>query len=71
MPKEITKDEFLDMLRREVKRAGTQKALAAQIGINETVLSRVLSGREDPGPTILDHFGFEKIKTFTFRKKPS
>jgi DNA-binding Xre family transcriptional regulator len=39
----------------------TQRELAAEIGIHETHLSRVMNEHDDPGPTILKFLGLEKI----------
>ena len=39
----------------------TQRDLAAEIGVNESYLSRVMNERDDPGPVILKFLGLEKI----------
>lgn len=51
-------------IRREAKRAGSQKALADELGVSDTYLSDVLNGRKEPGEAILIPLGLERVVTY-------
>lgn len=51
-------------LRREVKAAGSQKALAKSMGVSNTYLCEVLAGRKEPGEKILVPLGIERVVTY-------
>ena len=59
--------DVLTTLRREVKAAGSQKALAERLGVSNTYLCDVLAGRRDPGDKILVPLGVEKVVTYRRR----
>jgi DNA-binding transcriptional regulator YdaS (Cro superfamily) len=52
-------------LRREVllraREAGSQKALAAKIGVSEQVLSFLVAGSRRPSSRLLSALGYEKV----------
>ena len=50
-------------LRALVKRAGSQRALAAEMGITQAYLSDVLNGHRHPGPAILKFLGLTRTYT--------
>lgn len=60
----MTLDEYLSHMR---KVASPQKDWAAEKKISAAYLSDVLNKRRDPGQSILEASGFEKI--VTYRKK--
>ena len=64
---EITRDEFIALLRAEIERVGGQNELARRMHISITLLSLILSGEREPRGAVLDYFGIEKI--VIYRKK--
>ncbi len=56
-----TQGKLIEKIRAAAVKAGSQKALAEQIGVTPQYLSDVLRGRRDPGKAILDAFGYERI----------
>ena len=61
--------DIITEIRRAADRAGTQKALAEQLGVSPAYLSDVLNGRKDPGDAILEPLGLERV--VTYRRKRS
>ncbi len=62
----FSKEEVLSRLRKAKKSAGTQQALADQMGVSQVYLSDVLNGRREPGPAIL---AFLNLKAETVFKE--
>lgn len=56
----MTADQIRDRLRRAVKAEGSQRQLARRIGISQQHLCDLLSGRRNPGPTVLSWLGLER-----------
>ena len=56
--KRVTKEQFLQHVKRCVKTAGTQRELAAQWGLSPQYLSDVLAGRREPGRKLTNAAGF-------------
>jgi hypothetical protein len=54
--------EIRAALRTEVARAGSQDKLAAEWGLSQHHLSRVLAGLRRPGPTVRDRLGVARHK---------
>jgi transcriptional regulator with XRE-family HTH domain len=48
------------MLRQAIQRVGTSRAFAREVGIGESALSRILSGREPPSGKILRALGLRR-----------
>lgn len=63
--------DWLQILRDEVQKKGSNAALARVIGVHESLISLLLSGLRKPGPTILDYLGLEKVvvTTVTYVRK--
>lgn len=59
--------DILRVIRDEVNRAGSQKDLAAKLGVSPTYISDVLNERKEPGQGILEPLGLERV--VTYRKK--
>lgn len=57
-------DEFLDVLQRMVKRAGSQKAFAIELHISESYLSDVLTRNRQPGIAILQPLGYREVISY-------
>lgn len=52
------------ILRQHIETAGSQKAAARLLGVSETYISDVIRGRKEPGPSILDPLGLERVVTY-------
>lgn len=57
----LSSEEFLDLIRREVKACGTQKAFADKVGVTQGYINDILKKKREPGPKILDALGFRKV----------
>lgn len=66
----MTLDSVIAMLRRECAAAGSQKAYAAKIGVSLAHINDVLRGRREPGPSILNALGLEKVVDYRRRSVP-
>ena len=53
--------EMFAMLEARVEEAGSQKALADEIGCAPQFISNILGKRLDPGPKVLKALGIKKI----------
>jgi len=60
--------DVIKLIRSEAAKRGTQKALADHLGVSDAYLSDVLNGRKDPGESILEPLGLERV--VTYRRKP-
>lgn len=52
--------QIIERLTAEAQAAGSQKALAAAIGISAPYLNDILLGKRAPGSKVLDWMGLEK-----------
>lgn len=59
--KRYTTVQVLKMVRSEVERAGSQRALAREWGISVAYLSDVLRGNRHPGPSICGPLGLKPV----------
>lgn len=64
MKKQLTYEELIALLRRRIKECGSQKDFAATAGISAQYVSDVLHGRREPGESILDALGLQKVVTY-------
>lgn len=62
----MDKSKFLQYLNKLVDEAGTQKALAEKLGINQAYLSDILAGRREPADKILTALKMERVVTYRF-----
>lgn len=60
----MTKDSLVKMLEKRVKSAGSAYKVAAALDITDSHLSDVLSGRRDPGPSMLKALKLERVVTY-------
>ncbi len=58
---------MLERLRAKLVRAGTQRALAVELGVSLPYLNDVLRGRRDLGPAVLDGMGL--VRVVEYREK--
>ena len=59
------RDDLLTYLRSLIGN-GSQLSFAEAIGVSPQYLSEVLNGRRDPGNSILEAIGVERIVTYRF-----
>lgn len=64
----MDKSDVIRLLEEEVKRLGSQRALADRLGVTPAYLGDVLRGRRDPGPAILEALGLEKDVIYRSRE---
>lgn len=60
----MTKESVIELLYRKQKAAGDRYRLANALGVPSGILSDVMNGRRDPGPTLLDALGLERVVTY-------
>jgi DNA-binding phage protein len=48
-------------LKKAVKLAGSMSAYAREIGVTRQYIHAVLSGKQQPGPAILDALGYDAV----------
>ena len=65
----MTVKDVQKLLSKEVEKAGSQRALARQIGISVQYISRFLAGEVPPGKRVLDWLDLEEAG-MTYRRKP-
>ncbi len=58
---ELTEQEVLARLRRQVEQAGTQKAWATSAGVTPQYIHDVLRGRRGLGAPVLAALGIERV----------
>jgi len=56
----MTVEDVRKLLSKEVEKAGSQRALARQIGISVQYISRFLAGEVPPGKRVLDWLDIEE-----------
>lgn len=56
----MTVEDVKKLLSKEVEKAGSQRALARQMGISVQFISRVLAGEVPPGKRVLDWLNLEE-----------
>lgn len=65
--KELSKDEFFDLLQEEVEKAGTQRQAAKQLGVTYAHLNDVLQGRKEPGPKVARALGYKAVINYSYQ----
>jgi len=64
MKKRLTLPDILNLLRREAEKEGSQKELAARLGVTAQYVSDVLNERREPGESILKPLGLRKVISY-------
>ena len=54
-------EKALKDLRKAVKLAGSMSAYARSIGVTRQYIHQVLTGKQQPGPAILDALGYDAV----------
>lgn len=61
-------DAVRSLVRSNCEKAGSMRAFARKLDVSVAYISDVLNGHRDPGPSILEHFGLEKVTSVDYRK---
>lgn len=64
-----TNDEMLNLLREEVERRGSQKAVAEWLGITQGFLGDILHGRAPVTADVAEKLGYRKSVVFIKDKR--
>ncbi len=67
----MTLDEVLALLERKCREAGGQAAWARTAGVSAAYVSDVLNHRREPGRSILDPLGLEKVAGYRRKSQNS
>lgn len=62
--KQLSEEEFLSLIRDDVKAEGSQKTLAAKLDVSEAYLSDVLRGRRSAGSKILSRYRLKAVTNY-------
>ena len=60
----MTRDELVQLLQHKIQQAGTQTAVAKELGITPAYLGDVLRGKREPGPSVLNALGLRSVITY-------
>ena len=63
--------DVIKFIRDRAREVGSQKALAAKLGVSAPYLGDVLNGRKEPGPAILEPLGLERVVSYRRLKAPA
>jgi DNA-binding transcriptional regulator YdaS (Cro superfamily) len=64
----MSNEELIEILRKRLDRAGTQIALARELGVGQPLINDVLSGRREVSPRLAEALGFAKETVFIPKK---
>lgn len=67
--KQLSEEEFLNLIRGDVETQGSQRALAASLGVSEAYLSDVLRGRRSAGNKILSRYRLRAVTNYVRAEK--
>lgn len=62
----MNEKQVVERVRKEVKRAGSIRALAREWNVTSAYLSFILSGRRSPGPKVLHMLGLKRVESITY-----
>jgi len=57
----MTRDQFLDLLRKQAAAHQTDTQYARLLGVSPQYLCDILAGRREPGRKILEPLGYQRI----------
>ena len=66
----LTHAELIREIKKQVKEAGTQKAVAIKWKISAQLLSDVIKGKTMPGEKILEAMGYKEIHCYVQVRRP-
>lgn len=67
--KQLSEEEFLSLIREDVKAEGSQKALAEKLNVSAAYLSDVLGGRRSAGDKILRRYRLRAVTNYVPTEK--
>ena len=67
----MTHRQFLRLLQSDVEKAPTRWRAAERLGISESMLSRVLRGKQSPSDALLQHYGLKREVVYSKMKAES
>lgn len=67
--RQLSEEEFLNLIRGDVQAEGSQKALAAKLDVSEAYLSDVLRGRRSAGDKILSRYRLRAVTNYVRAEK--
>lgn len=67
--RQLSEEEFLNLIRDDVQAKGSQKALAAALDVSEAYLSDVLRGRRSAGDKILSRYRLRAVTNYVPAEK--
>jgi len=59
----------IELVRKEIKRAGSLRALAREWSVSPCYISDTCNGRRAPGPAILEPLGLERRTIVTYERQ--
>lgn len=65
----MTIDKVLELIAREIVKAGNQKAFGDMFGYEQGYISQIISGKREIPQAILDYIGVERVENVTYRRK--
>jgi transcriptional regulator with XRE-family HTH domain len=60
----VNEAQVIELIKQRANEAGSQKALAQELGVSEPYLSDVLKGRRSPSENLLNRLGIRKVVEF-------
>lgn len=67
----MTHTQFIRILRSEVDKAPSRWRAAERLGISESMLSRVLRGKQQPNDSLLAHYGLKRQTVYVPNGEPT
>lgn len=67
--RQLSEEEFLSLIREDVKAEGSQKALADKLNVSAAYLSDVLGGRRSAGDKILRRYRLRAVTNYVPAEK--
>jgi plasmid maintenance system antidote protein VapI len=64
MAARLGEGQFLDLIRRHVQRVGTQKQVAAALGVSPSFLNDILKERREITSRLAEQFGYRRTVVF-------
>ena len=66
----MSETQLLDVIRREIKAAGSMRKLAFRWNVCPATLSNILRGKQKPGPLVLVNLGLVRVRRVEYVPAP-
>lgn len=63
----MNESQVVDLIKKEVSRAGSMRALCREWNVTPSYMSDLINGRRAPGPTILGPLKLVRVKTVVYK----